>query len=584
MPAFLKRDAEAGVLAVHLSGYDSRAAFDDALQRVRNTPGRRYNPDTKNWEFEDTADNALRLMTILEPVADAAIQQLVREHRAEVAEALITRLAPDARLDEPLLNHALFPYQRAFVDWAMTHPHAILADDMGIGKTVQAFGAIREAQTRGVISAERPALVVCPNPIRDVWFRTITRGPRDEHEIPIYEDWPGGEVQILNGANVGKRKVQLTADVPFFVVNWEKLRSDAELLRKIEWGAVIADEAHRAKNRKAQQTQGLWKLHAPLQLALTGTPIMNGPHELWAILKWLRPEQYTSYWTFHYSYVDDYDTKYGRVMRGIKNADGLRFELADKLVRRTKAQVLPDLPEKLPPQLIHVELTPAERRLYKEAQRALFVDIAAYVKARVDEDQANESTYTSDPDTEGEALMAELEGMPLDRLQGLIPNGGARITRLRQITSAAKARVAIELIRDNPTEPVVTFAWYVDTVTTIATALEKDGLKVGTIAGTSNPDPVKREFQAGGLDQLVATIAKGGEGIDLYRSNVALFVDEDWVPDRNRQAVDRLHRQGQKSPVSTIILRVRDSVDDGKVAPANRFKRAIQAEILGDAA
>jgi SNF2 family DNA or RNA helicase len=409
----------------------------------------------------------------------------------------------------------------------------------------------------------------------------------------IYPDWPSASVRILDGANASKRRAQLAEPAEFYIINWEKLRSDAQMLADAHtWRAIIADEAHRAKNRKAQQTKGLWKLAAPIVIAASGTPVMNTPDELWPLLRWVRPEQYgadntgtkTTFWQFHYTYVDDYPTKFGRVMRGVKNADDLRFELGDKMVRRTKVEVLPDLPEKLPPTVIEVELNASERRLYREAEEALFLDAANFALRKATEEH-EEGTAKAIIDARAEEIAEELAAQPLERLQGLIENGAARMTALRQITARAKAREAVELIRDNPTKPFVTFTWYVEPAQWIAEQLRADKLRVGLAAGAGGPDASEEAklFQAEEYDQFVGTISKGGTGLDLYRSDTVIMADLDWVPDINDQAVDRLHRQGQTNDVSTIILQVPDTVDTGSVAEANAFKTAIKRELFGRA-
>jgi SWI/SNF-related matrix-associated actin-dependent regulator 1 of chromatin subfamily A len=143
---------------------------------------------------------------------------------------------------------------------------------------------------------------------------------------------------------------------------------------------------------------------------------------------------------------------------------------------------------------------------------------------------------------------------------------------------------AEEIIRDNPGKPFVVFTWFVDTARNMAETLEKGkpAQKVGTIAGNDNPDPVKDAFQNGDLDHVIATIAKGGVGLTLTRADTAIFVDEDWVPAMNEQAEDRLHRIGQKRPVTILVLRCPGTVDDGKVAKANDFKRLVTAAVLGE--
>lgn len=597
MPVYLKLEGDR--LTCSIGGIKDKQEFADTLARVKSVTGRRYNPDTKKWEFPATAETALRLMNAVEPVVDAATQSLVRDHRSEIAEALVTGIGADASLVYTPIQKVLFPYQRAFVYWAMEHPHCILADEMGVGKTLEMIGAVHEADELALddkgplreADINDPVLVICPNGLRRNWRAEIIHGPRDEDGHDIYEDWPRSTVKILDGANANKRRAQLAEAADFYVVNWEKLRSDADLLAGRPWRAILADEVHRAKSRKAQQTKGLWKLNAPLMIGASGTPVMNTPDELWSVLAWLRPEQYRGprgggFWEFHNSYVDEFDTKYGRIMRGIKNPDDLRFELADKLARRTKAEVLPDLPDKLPPQVIEVELNASERRLYKEAEAALFLDASGVAEreAREELELPDDELLPSQVDVLRQRTTEKAEqlaAMPLARLQGLIPNGAARVAALRQITARAKAREAVELVRDNPTKPMVLFSWYVEPANWMAEQLRADHLKVGVIAGQGGDATEEANtFQRGDYDHIVCNIAKS-EGFDLYRSDTAIFADRDWVPARNGQALDRLHRQGQKRAVSSIILQVPGTVDTGKVAPANRFKESIVSAVFG---
>src|SRR5690606_28906946 len=154
------------------------------------------------------------------------------------------------------------------------------------------------------------------------------------------------------------------------------------LFEKTDWLCVIADEVHRAKNRKTKTTQGLWKTRGEIMLGASGTPLMNDPSELWSILAWLWPDDYNklgakvgarSYWTFYDEYVDYTEGHFGKIINGVKNPDALRLELRNRLIRRTKGQVL-DLPDKI---RIPVELTlnPKQEKLYKEAEKALWLEV-----------------------------------------------------------------------------------------------------------------------------------------------------------------------------------------------------------------
>ncbi len=586
MPIFLKLEETEGddELAVTLGGL-RKAEFEDALARVRSIPGKRWNPDDKSWRFPADADTATRLVQTLAPVPDPQVEALVRNHAAEVAGSLVTAIPDDAALAVPW-REQLYAFQRGAVDYIAEHPKIILADDMGLGKTVEAISAAVEYHVRNPSAPEpvtlmpEPGLIVCPNMLTRNWQNELVQWTGIDRDL----------VQIIDGKNKALREKQAArTDAHWFVVNWEKLRLMPSLAER-DWGAVIADEAHRAKNKDAKQTQALYKLTAPVQIAATGTPIMNNPAELWSLLRWLYPDVYGpqvkggGYWPFYYRFVEDYATQYGRVIIGVKNADALRFELKDKLVRRTKADEL-DLPPKVH-QRQEVELNPQQRKLYEEAERQLVLDIAAHVRGQIEGQEPEDvEQYVRDA---AEALATNPE-----KAQYVIPNGAARITRLRQIASSpaliggpddsAKLDAVVELVKDHPGKPFVVFTWFQETVRLLAERLRKlkPAVRVGTIAGSDDAAPVVKLFQDGDLDIVVCTIAKGGVGLTLTRADTAIFVERDWVPAINEQAEDRLHRIGQDSHVTIITLEAADTVDGEKVARANRLKSAIVTSILG---
>lgn len=585
MPIFLKLEGEEDdqELAVTLGGL-KRADFDDALARVRSIPGKRWNPDDKSWRFPADADTATRLVQTLAPVPDPMVEQLVRGHAAEVAGSLVTAIPDDAALGVPW-REKLYAFQRGAVDFMAEHPHTILADDMGLGKTVEAISAaveyhIRNLETKPVSLMPQPGLVVCPNMLTRNWQNELVQWTGIDRE----------RVQIIDGKNKAQRDKQAArTDADWFVVNWEKLRLMEQLADR-DWGAVIADEAHRAKNKDAKQTQALYKLTAPVQIAATGTPIMNNPAELWSLLRWLYPDVYGpqvkggGYWPFYYRFVEDYATQYGRVIIGVKNADALRFELKDKLVRRTKADQL-DLPPKVH-QRQEVRLNPQQRKLYEEAEKQLVLDIAAHVRSQIEDREPEDvESYVRDA--------AETLASNPEKAQYVLPNGAARITRLRQIASSpallggpddsAKLDAVVELVKDHPGKPFVVFTWFQETVRLLEKRLRKlkPAVRVGTIAGSDDAAPVVKLFQDGDLDIVVCTIAKGGVGLTLTRADTAIFVERDWVPAVNSQAEDRLHRIGQESHVTIITLEAADTIDGEKVARANRLKSAIVTSVLG---
>lgn len=565
MPAKLTQHDE-DTIRVSISG--PKPEFNDLLSKVKTITGRRWNPEAKVWELPNEIDTLIHAVNMMRPELDALLQHRVRDAQHEVAEDLTTLLAEDAELLSPV-GERLYPYQRAGVDYLAEHPHSILGDDMGLGKTVQALVACDEHFRRNGGDPGEGVLIICPNSLKGTWAREIEQWLQPEGD-PSY--------QIIDGKNPAARRQQLEDHAPFVIVNWEKLRLMPELAQR-KWYAVIADEAHRAKNRKAQQTQALWNLRAPIQLALSGTPIMNSPDELWPVLKWLYPKTYTSYWRFFYEYVDSYEVDYGgrrsKVVTGVRNPDKLRFELKDKLVRRTKRDVL-DLPEKTRT-VIPVELRPQQRKLYREAEKELFIEI--------------ERALGDDP---SEELRAAVESGDAQTLQYLIEDGAARVTRLRQIASSpallggedesAKYDAVQEIVGDAPHKQFVIFCWFKGAANQIAERLTKQGRKAEAMTGDT-PDELRtdlvRRFQAGLVTDLICTISTGGVGLTLTAADTCIFVERDWTPAVNEQAEDRLHRIGQRSAVTVLVLEATDTVDTGKIAPKNRLKELIVGSIIG---
>ncbi len=529
----------------------SSADFQDALSVVRSIVGRRWNPDHpdgKRWELPLDRMTAEKVVHLLRPEMSAEFQAWYGNVRKESASSITTQLPDDAILTMVPWADKLRGYQRAAVAAMSKHRKLILADDMGLGKTVEAISTVRETMGEG------PVLVVCPNKVRLKWKQELAR-------------WSGAEAVIIDGKTPIKRKQQLERAVKWnkwVIVNWEKLRIMPEL-SKVEWRAVIADEAHRAKNRKAKQTKALWKIQAPVQLALTGTPIQNSPDELWALLKWLFPKQYTSYWRFFNDYVEYYESPAfgGKIITGVRNPDLLRFELADKLIRRTKDEVL-DLPP-ITWDFVPVELGPKQRKLYTEAEK----DIWIQVKRDADAGDKQAERMLTDP-------------------VYFLSNGAARTTRLRQIASSpalldgkdesAKLDAAVEIITDAD-RPIVVFSEFRKSCDLLVQRLCNAGVRAKSYKG-GDSEAVVQEFQDGEFDVLVMTRDTGGEGIDLYRADTAIFLERHWTPARNQQAEARLHRMGQENPVYVIVLVATDTVDDGRVLPTNARKEAIVGSVL----
>lgn len=601
MPKLTRVDGE---LHLSLSGADD---FQGALNAVRAVSGRRWDPDSKLWKFEAKPATAERLLMTIKPTADASILAWVRASRAEREQELTTKLPNDA--SAPLFipwSDKLYDYQRAFVEFAVAHPKLILGDDMGLGKSVQALSATAEFLIRAPdLDIKLPRLVICPASAKGVWEREIKK-------------WLGSNepYQIVDATTAKKRDKQIAsaiAEAGWVIVNWEQIRAQKKvtertvthrdgtvsteehtewvpkqsLFRDTNWLAVIADEAHRAKNRKAAQTRGLWMIDAPIKLALTGTPLMNSPAELWTLLRWLYPEQYhedgkrkgpevQAFWSFHDEYCESYEGYKGsKVVIGVKNPDSLRFELKNRLIRRTKAEKL-NLPEKTR-EYIPLKMNPGQAKVYAEAESKFWLEIMQAIE-------------------EGDKGAAKFADQVIKGTKRIyeIPNGAARLVRMRQVLctpallggedDSAKMDAIVENIVDNSHQQHGVFTEFVRGANILVERLKAKGVEAeaftGEVSDTALRTYYEDRFQQGKIDVLVGTLGAMRESITLHAANIAHYCERAWVPGWNEQSEDRFHRIGQVNPVTILIYECEDTVDTEKVRPTNQLKELIVSSVI----
>ena len=476
-----------------------------------------------------------------------------------------TDRAQDAGVDLPT-ELSLYPFQREDVEYLYPRRSVLIANEMGTGKTYEAIALdyLRRKdfwESDTVSEKQKPlTLVVAPLSVVDVWKRHYT------------ELMPSLKLSVMDPKNRGAFLYDLRnyeADV--YILHWEGMRIIHKELQGVWFLHVIADEAHRAKNRKAQQTRALKSLKATYKTALTGTPVMNQPQDLWSILNWLYPSEWGSYWRFFEKYVDYelvYPQQYRKVV-GPKNVEHLQARIKPFYVRRLKKDVLGDLPDKYYTS-IYVDLDPKQRRAYDQMRREMIAWL--------------ETVEGTEP------LVAPVVIAQLTRLQQLASayvtfedqSDGTRAARLAE--PSTKVDALMEILEDNPDEPIVVFSRFRQLIGLVERRLEKRNIRYVRITG-DDPDGDRRkaveDFQAGRVRIFLGTIGAGSEGITLTASSTVVFLDRDWTPARNAQAEDRLHRIGQEEAVQVIDIIARDTVDLGHHQKLELKKEWIR-QILGD--
>jgi SNF2 family DNA or RNA helicase len=586
--------------------------FQDAKEKVKDIPGRRFDFDSKLWIVPATAQNAERIAKTIRPDMDETLRNWIIASKVDSEDSLTTPLPDDAKLLIPWAEqrcswqpfsvneerfNGLLPYQRAAVDAMAKAGRAILADDMGLGKTFEGISAVEEWCLRNG-QPDGARLVVAPNSVKGGWMRELKRW---------LEDPP---VVIADASTPAKREEQIIAginDNAWIIVNWEQLRTEKVKVKKrnggtktitrmrqplfetTPWLAVLADEAHRAKNKDALQTRGLWRIQAEVMFALTGTPIMNAPHEIWSLLRWLWPDEYheagakhadgaVAYWPFYQDYCEFYEDHFKRkIITGVKNPEALRFALKGKLIRRT-ASILGLKGRKR----IYEEcpLNKGQQKLYDEAEKTMWLEVAK---------DAQEG------DAQAASLLKRLEAGQVDASSLYrIPNGAARMVRLQQIIEnpallggdddSSIMDYFEEKIENSLPEPWVLFFKFKPSTEIMAQRLrDKFGLQVATYHGdvsARDRTAIEDEFQRGELDVVIGTIEAMKEGITLTRSHLMGFATRSFVPDVNEQCESREDRLGQQELVRVYIPQPPDTVSTDKVEPINQLKEQIVRTVL----
>jgi len=412
-------------------------------------------------------------------------------------------------------------YQWDGKDFLLRYKRVILGDDRGIGKTVQAIAAYEE------LAPEHMLIVTSKNGLR-AWQKNF---PKCLTIAP--------EVNIIRGTKVQRaKKWKECKNYSVSACTFRVWLSDHKTA-PCRWELVIIDEAHKARNRKTKIHKALKWLDTPYLWLLTGTPVNKGPQDLWGFLNLTRPKYYTSYWRFVSRYCIVIDGMFGKEIIGAQHTKALREELSTSLLRRTKKQVLPDLPPKIR-QEMPIEMTDEQRKLY---------------------------------DVIIEEMMSELPG---DQLL-LTPNILAKVMRLRQLLVCPKVLngelgygAAIEeiadRIEDHPKEDqhIVIFTPFAQALPYFEAYLLNRKLgPVFRLQGGMEPEEVaeveKKFIETQGI--ILATI-QFAQSFDLDSSSYGFFIGVEWNPDDNYQAEDRLHRFTTTKAVNIYYLTHQTTIDE----------------------
>lgn len=516
----------------HLQGKSCRAC--------RAKIGRRY--------WSDKIESATRLKEFCNERA----LSVMKDHLTRIAKSR----AVDANIEIPAPEGLEYMgFQKAGIAYALQRKDTLIADSMGLGKTVQALGFINVVKPKNV-------LVICPSTLIFNWRNEAMK-------------WLVGDYKIFPVHS--KKDVVPDEDGLVVIVNYEKLVGTSALSESLTrvWDVLVVDEVHMIKNVNAARTravigeQGLMR-RAHRCLFLSGTPIENYPKEIWPVASAICPAKFGDWWDFAKRYCGLHqEERNGRIVwvtEGASNLAELQQRLRSSfMIRRLKKDVLKDLPPKLR-QLVTLEDSKVDWSKHPQFKRWKEIYEREY-EARM----ANLEAAKTDSEYRDAALSLErFTGVAFDEM-----------SEFRHATALAKLPLCIKYIEDmlaSGIENLVIFAHHIDIIEQLLAHFGDDAVAVYGKTSAEDREKNVKLFQDLKKKIFIGQIRTAGVGITLTAANTVVFVEIDWVPGVLSQCEDRLCRIGQKKMVHVIHLILGNTLD------ANMVQKVVAKQIVIDKA
>ena len=428
------------------------------------------------------------------------------------------------------LKGELRPYQRTGYGWLKALSDSgfggVLADDMGLGKTVQTLALLAHRHLEE--KTDRPSLLVVPTSLVGNWRREAERFV------------PGLRVLVLHGPDRRERFGEIP-DCHLAITTYPLLDRDGHMLFGHDYEIAVLDEAQAVKNPAAAVSKRIREIRARQRLALTGTPLENNLQELWALYDWLVPGLLGNRKSFTTEFRTPIEKHGDRARQRL-----LAARLKPFLMRRTKEEVAPELPEKT----VIDEIVPLEA-----GQAALYESIRAAMDKRVRDAIAARGLAAS--------RIAILDAL-LKLRQVCCDPGLVKLDAARKVAASAKRARLLALLEELMAggRRVLVFSQFVEMLKLIEGDIAARGWGYAMLHGsTRDRDAQVEAFQSGDLPLFLVSLKAGGTGLNLTAADTVIVYDPWWNPAAERQAMDRAHRIGQDKPVFVHRLIAENTVE-----------------------
>ena len=433
----------------------------------------------------------------------------------------------------------LFPYQKAGAEFLFQKGSGLLGDEMGLGKTIQALAVCEASEAKKV-------LIFCPSAVKWQWAEEIKK-------------FTGQEAVVVEGTPKERHSCWTRHDyTTYFIVNYEQLLRDFNYMASREWDVIIADEATKISNARTKQSRAIKKLKGKRRIAMTGTPVSNRANEIWNIIDFCWPGALGNYWVFLNRYC--LKNKWGGIF-AYQNMDELRGKLQRYMIRRLKADVLPQLPAKISTD-VPFELSEEEKTLYKKLKKEILFEIEK-----------------TDIDKMERPMTIQFTLVKMLRLRQLADS----MELLGQQSKSSKLDVLKELLSEAMTEgkKAIVFTQF----SKMADILERElaeykPLKISGTIKEAYKDVVDK-FNTDQNNRILIMTSAGQFGLNIQRASIIFHYDQEWSLAKMQQREGRAHRIGQKDTVMVYNLLAKGTLDY-YVQKVLHKKLELSGQLLGD--
>ncbi|XP_056018084.1 TATA-binding protein-associated factor 172-like [Ostrea edulis] len=517
-------------------------------------------------------------------------------------------------------------YQKDGVNWLAFlnkyHLHGILCDDMGLGKTLQSICIMasdhkirgeKYQETQSVEFAPLPSIVICPPTLIGHWVYEVNKFVDITHLNPLMYAGPPGERARI------QKKVKKHNMI---VASYDVVRNDIDFFSTIIWNYCILDEGHIIKNGKTKLSKAVKQLVCNHRLILSGTPIQNNVLDLWSLFDFLMPGFLGTEKQFQARYgkpiLQSRDAKSTSKEQeaGALAMESLHRQVLPFILRRLKGDVLQDLPPKII-QDYYCDLSSLQTQLYEDFAKSRakqgVEDSVTLLESSDNKERKNAGAThvfqalqylrklcnhpalvltTSHPKYEevtkqlkaSNSTLRDCQHAPkLNALKQLLIDCGIGVATPPNSGSGSQFATDLPVVNQHR---VLLFCQ----LKSMLTIVEEDLLKSqmpsvtylrldGSIPAGSRQQIVNRFNNDPSIDILLLTTHVGGLGLNLTGADTVIFVEHDWNPMKDLQAMDRAHRIGQKKVVNVYRLITRGTLEE-KIMGLQKFKMTIANTII----